>query len=134
MHVCITLKTEMANCYFCKQLQMNRWHYQNILGNTRDSLEFQQSLAMVFSEFFWTEVSLQEQFRQDNLVCKICRQLIQTYVKSTTKVQKMEVNVRSLLVEVYQPDQLVVSPAMSPVLQSVGQSRAPGGVNASTPK
>ena len=79
-------------------------------------------------------MSLQEQFRQDNLVCKICRQLIQTYVKSTTKVQKMEVNVRSLLVEVYQPDQLVVSPAMSPVLQSVGRSRAPGGVNASTPK
>lgn len=50
------------------------------------------------------------------------------------EVQKMEVEVRSLLVEVYQPAQLILSRAMSPVSRSVGQSRLSSGASKSTPK
>ena len=103
VHSSIALKTRetATTASNCKQLQTDRRHYQWIFCNNRESVDLQQSLVLVFSEFFGTEVNLQEQFRPDNDACKVCHQLIQTYAKKKTKVQKMEIKAHSLLVHVY---------------------------------
>ena len=61
--------SEMAHCYYCMWLQTDRRHYQRRYQRvSRSSTESCTGL----SEFFGTEVNLQEQFRQDSVVCKIC--------------------------------------------------------------
>ena len=104
----------------------DRRHFQNLFGDTLYS-NFED---IVFS----VTVKLKETYPQQSIMCRDCWQLVTTFTKKWQEMQEAEAAVRSLLLASLRLAPPSASPAVLPVLRSIGERRPQSHMAASTPK
>ena len=114
------------NCCFCTWSSGNRRHFQKLFGGTL----YSDIEDIVFS----VTVKLKEAFLQQSVMCRNCGQLVTTFTKKRQELQEAEAAVRSLLSASLRLAPPSASPAILPVLCSIGERRPQIHVAASTPK
>ena len=115
------------HCCFCTQSSGNKRDFQELFGG---SLHREIEVCAISWDVFSSAVNLEEDFTQQSVICKDCRQLLTKYTKRREELENAEAAIHC-----YQSHcDLLATPPVSLVLLSIGERRPPFHAAVSKPK